>query len=427
MELSVPSKIVTLKAALGYSAIESVGSRIFDFATLWILLNTLPTTDLAQFGLATSALFFFNFIFVAPETALLRYQKKWASEGRLSDNISSFIVFSLIKIAVHYILALSTYWYFGYIHWFIYAVIFSAITQQIQLAEIARIFMRMDLLQDRVAKFELFSKVALCIACLIVFKFPSLKCYFLIYFIWSLIIALCWLKQLADRVNIKFIGVKTAMNNVIESMLGFSFWSHIGGVLTFYIYNSNLLYLHMFSASEVDVALYTAVSKVANLFFVIPMFFQSFIPVVLSNSGMSADVKFRKILLANATLSLMQFIFFLVLGWLLAPFFGVKDVGRGHDFYVLGIIVNVGILLLNFSRPLSTYLLMQSSPRGIIAKVSIPSALLASAVYALGASQAGVYGCAIGSVLAYGFMALMLMTLYLKHKKLSADRVWRAE
>lgn len=427
MELSVPSKIVTLKTALGYSAIESVGSRIFDFATLWILLNTLPTADLAQFGLATSALFFFNLIFIAPETALLRYQKKWATEDHLSDNISSFLLFSLFKIAIHYLLAMSAYWYFGGMHWFIYALIFSAITQHIQLAEIARINMRMDLLQERVAKFELFSKITLCLACLVLFKFSSLECYFFIYFIWSLIIALCWLKQLADRVNVRFIGVKIAMKNVIESMFGFSFWSHVSGVLTFYIYNSNLLYLHMFSASDNDMALYTAVSKVANLFFVIPMFFQSFIPVVLSNSGQNADVRFNKVLLANGALSLMQFVFFIALGWLLAPFFGVKDVGRGHDFYVLGIIVNVGILLLNFSRPLSTYLLIQSAPREIMAKVFIPSAVLASGLYALGSYQAGIYGCAIGSALAYGFMALMLMTLYLKHKKLSADRVWRAE
>ena len=91
MELSIPSKLTSLKKALGFSALESVGSRVFDFVTLWIVLNTLTSNDLALFGLATSALFFFNAIFVAPETALLRFQKNWAANDELSEYISSFL------------------------------------------------------------------------------------------------------------------------------------------------------------------------------------------------------------------------------------------------------------------------------------------------------------------------------------------------
>lgn len=417
MELSVSNKIITLKTALGYSAMESIGSRVFDFATLWIVLNTLPTPDLAQFGLATSALFFFSIIFIAPETALFRYQKEWASEGRLSVNVSSFICFSFIKISIHYALAIGAYFYYAGFNWFVYAVIFSAITQQIQLAEIARIFMRMDLQQERVAKFELFSKLILCLACFMLFKHPSLYNYFIIYFVWSFIIALCWLWQLKGGFKLTFVGIVPSIYNVINSMLGFSLWAHISGILIYYINNSNILYLQLFSVGDDDIALYTVVSRVANLFFVIPMFFQSFIPVVLSNSGGSAESQFKKILLANGALSLAQFLFFLFFGWILAPFFGVKDVGDAKDFYILGLMVNVGILFLNFSRPLGAYLLMQGSPRKIMAFVYIPSAVLASGLYALGASRAGIYGCSIGMALAYGFMSLVVIILYFKHKK----------
>ena len=417
MELSIPSKLTSLKKALGFSALESVGSRVFDFVTLWIVLNTLTSNDLALFGLATSALFFFNAIFVAPETALLRFQKEWAANEELGEYISSFLFFSGIKIFIHYIGAVTIYLYFGNMHWLVYAVIFSTITQQIQLAEIARINMRMDLRQEFVAKFELVSKIVLCSICLVLFKKPSLVLYFFLYLTWSALSALFWILNLSKTINVSFFGVKKSLKNVYESMLGFSLWSHVSGILTFYIYNSNLLFLNFFNATVNSIALYTSVTKVANLFFVIPMFFQSFVPVVLSNSEHSTTQQFRKLLFANGFLSLVQLVFFIVFGFLMAPFFGVKDQQQIHDFYYLGLIVNIGIFLLNISRPLSTFLLIRSHPKRVMFLIFIPSALFATVFYSFGAHQAGVYGCAIGSALTYAFMAVMLIAFYFSHKK----------
>lgn len=405
-----------LKSALGFSALESIGSRVFDFAILWIVLNSLPEADIAKFGLATASIFFFNFFFFAPETALLRNQKEWKRRGELPDYLSAFVRFSTLKLFIHLGLAAVATGVLESAHWLIYAVIFSAITQQIQLAEIVRIYMRMELQQKRVAKFELTSKIVLCGACLWLFKAGSLDIYFGIYFLWSLVVAALWLYQLNKHLKLVPVSIRKSAKLVWTASTGFSFWSHFSGILTFYIYNANVLYLGALNTPTEDVALYTVVSKVANLFFVIPMFFQSFVPVVLSNSGPDSEAKFKKLLLSNAGFSLLQFAFFAILGWWAAPFFGLKDAARTWDFYYLGLIINGGILALNLTRPMSTYLLLNTPPRSVMLLVFVPSAIIASILYGAGSYLAGLLGCAIGSGMAYSFMALMLLIMYTQHR-----------
>lgn len=409
-----------LKSALGFSALETIGSRVFDFAILWILLNSLPESDIAKFGLATASIFFFNLVFFAPETALLRNQKEWKAGGELQSHLSAFVSFSFLKLLIHLALFLLAARVFDQSHWLVYAVAFSAITQQIQLAEIARIYMRMELQQRRVAKFELLSKSALCVACLGLLEGGNLETYFRIYFAWSFFIAALWLHQLNRRVLLKHIGVGASAILIWNSSVGFSFWTHFSGILTFYIYNANILFLGAFNAPTEDIALYTAVSKVANLFFVIPMFFQSFVPVVLSNAGSSGEGQFKKLFFANAAFSLAQFAFFAAVGWWLAPIFGLKDPARIWDFYLLGLIINGGILVLNLTRPLSTYLTLKTPPKKVMQLVFFPSAVIASALYSAGSFYSGVLGCAIGSCITYAFMATMLTAMYAKQRASSS-------
>jgi O-antigen/teichoic acid export membrane protein len=406
-----------LRSALGYSAIESIGSRVFDLAILWIVLNSLPEADIAKFGLATASIFFFNLIFFGPETALLRNQKGWDKCGELSAYLSAFISFSILKLCIHLVLIVCLFSTLDGSHWLVYAVVFSVITQQIQLSEISRIYMRMDLQQRFVARFELSSKFILASACLILFEAGSIETYFAIYYVWSLVVSVLWIRLLSQQQGLQFTGVRTSIGLIWKASIGFSFWTHISGVLTYYIYNVNILFLGAVGASTEDVSLYTVISKVANLFFVIPMFFQSFVPVILSNSGDSSEQKFRKLLLSNAGLSLGQFFFFVVLGLWIGPFFGLKDETRVWDFYYLGLVISSGVLVLNLSRPLSTYLLIKTSPSKVMTQVFIPSAIVASMLYAIGSIYFGILGCAVGAALAYTFLGVMLGIKFIKYRK----------
>lgn len=414
MSSSVSSATIGLKKAFSFSAIESIGSRVFDFIALWIVLNTLPTHDLAKFGVATSSIFFFNLIFFAPETALFKYFKEWKENNKILEYLSSYYQFSCFKLGLHYVLAAITWAYVGD-NWLFYAIIFSLITQNIQLAEISRIFLRLSLQQNRVAKYELISKVILCFSCGLLYLNPSITFYFSVYFLWSLSTALFWLISTNKDNVLKRVPLNLASKNILESSVGFSFWSHISGVLTYFVYNGNLLFLEYYNASVNDLALYTAVNKVANLFFVIPMFFQSFVPVVLS-SEQGDENKFTKLLLVCSLLSICQFIFFLLFGRVLGQFFGVEEL-RVNDFYELGIILCSGILLLNLSRPLSTFLMIKHNPSSMMKLVFIPSAILAFILYAIITNSHGVKGAAIASSVTYLYMSVSLAVIFYLYRK----------
>ena len=407
---------MNFKKILSYSALESIGSRVFDFVTLWIVLNAFNTDDVAKFGVATSAIFIFNLFLITPETSLLKFQKKWAAESVLTKYLSAFISFSFCKISLHYIAASVIYFYSGEFNWLFYAVVFSGIIQQIQAAEIARIIMRMDLRQRQVARFEIVSKFILMLACLVLFIESSIEVYFLIYAVWSIIVTILWLYVLYKKVKFNLIFNKESFGLVWSAMLGYSFWTHISGVMTLFIYNVNVLFLEWLNSSIETLALYIVVNKVANLFFVMPMFLQSFVPVLLANAGDSEDSKFHQLLKVSAMLALAQLVIFSLFGSWIGMFFGVKE-DQITNFYTLGLIISFGIMILNLARPFSTYLLIKSSPAKVMFRVFIPACVMAAIIYPISIIYAGVYGAAYASSSVYVLMALLLMQYYLSYKK----------
>lgn len=403
-----------LRSAFGFSMIESVGSRGFDLITLWLVLNNLPSTDLANFGLATASIVFFNLVFFVPETALLRFQKTWSADGVLNDYLSAYLTFSLLKILFHLLMLAVAIVVLGASNWFIYAVVFSIITQQIQMSEIARISFRMNLRQKFVAVVELLTKLLLCVLCLALLKWPSLYVYFSIFLVWSIAVSVFWTSRLLQVQELRILRVAHVTSLILESMKGFSLWSQINGNLTHYIYNSALLFLGWSAATTEDIALYTVVIKVSNLFFVVPMMAQSFVPVLLANTEPNSEKPFRKLMVSNAVVSLTQFALFAVLGEQLGRVFGLKSDSDLLLFWQLGLVLNLGIFVLNCSRPLSTWLLIKGKPQTVLLAGFLPSAILASILYPMGAYLGGLIGAAICSALVYLFLSTTFFTLRAK-------------
>jgi hypothetical protein len=201
-----------------------------------------------------------------------------------------------------------------------------------------------------------------------------------------------------------------------ESMMGFSLWSHLSGCLTFYIYNSCLLYLELVGSSDADQALYTVVGKVSNLFFVLPMFFQVFVPVVLANASSGSDDKLKKLAIANATISIGQFLFFVFFGDWLGAFFGLDEEGQYREFYMLGLITNSGILILNLIRPYISFLMVRSFPHRVVLYAFGPAALLATILYPLGVWAGGPMGGAVSYAFTNVFLAISFAVLYIAHR-----------
>ena len=303
-----------LKTAFSYSALESIVSRVFDLLILWVVFNALPTEDVALFGVSTSAIFIFNLFFLTPETSLFKFQKRWKMDGVLYKYLSAFFSFSLIKILLHYLLIGCVYVLYDSTNWFFYAVIYSAIVQQVQISEICRIYFRLELQQRKVAIYELIGKGLLLLLVSFLFVQGSISKYYLIYYGWTCVMAVVWLSELRKFESIRISFGSDTLIKIKDSMFGYSLWTHVVGVMTMFIYNSNVLFLEWLGRPLKDVALFTVVNKVANLFFVLPMFIQSFVPVVLANIKDEEKSKLLKLLLINAIVSVGQFVFFVLFG-----------------------------------------------------------------------------------------------------------------
>ncbi|XKE47225.1 hypothetical protein LG302_08895 [Halomonas organivorans] len=406
-----------LKRAFGYSALESVGSRGFDFITLWILLNTLPTVDLADFGLATSVLFIFNFILVVPETSLLKHQKEWGANGTLQQYITTFYYFSLAKCVSLVSLLVLSYLVFGY-DWQVVAIALALGTQLIQAAEIARIYLRMELQQKRVAKVEIVTKSLLAMLCLAQFVYPGLIVYLMIYLGWTFLVACFWALAMLREKQFQPIDWKTFVTCFKSAFLGFSLWQHFSGVITFYLYNIDPLFLKLNEVTTPEIATYTAALKVSNLFFVVPMFLQSFVPVILANAGGKSEHAYQRLVVGNTVLSLLQLLAFVALGAWLAPLFGVTDAAAKTSFYTYGGLICVGVFLLNMARPLSTYLLIRLSPRLLFPQVFIPTLFVSTILFAVLTWRYGAIGCAVASAVAYGIFGALLLVCRMRHSRL---------
>lgn len=413
-----------LKRAISYSAAESIGSRFFDFVTLWIVLNSLGSEDLALFGLATAAIFVFNIFLLSPETALFKYQKTWSSEGSLLDYLGAFVGFSFIKVILSYSLSAAIFLWNGADDWYFYAFLFSVITQNIQMAEIARIYFRMELQQKSVAAFEIKTKLILTISMITLFFYNSVDAYFIIYLLWSTIVACLWLVRLQRSTGFLLVGLKRTWALTLNAFKDYSLWAHISGVMTAYIYGGGVIYLGVLAVSDEKIALFTVVSKVMNLFFVIPMFLQSFVPVVLANSRNGDMSGFYKVAWVSFALSLGQLLFFIFLGKYIGLFFGVSGPDESLEFFTLGTIVCFGIFFLNVFRPLSTYLLIKGSPRRLMVSVFIPSAVIATVVFPLSIYICELQGLAYSISSVYSLMSLFLLIQYvLLAKKRRGDAI----
>lgn len=405
---------MNFRRTLSFSAIESIASRGFDLLILWVVFNSLSTEDVALFGVATASVFIFNFFLLTPETALLKYQKEWLGRSELTEYMSAFFSFSLLKSFLLYFLAISYYIINGEMNWFFYAVVFSLITQKIQMAEICRIYFRMELQQDRVALFEFISKAFLLFCICILFFYPSIKVYFLCYFLWGVMAAFFWLYRLRRFVFFSFSFTQNTFKKLKSAMLGYSLWTHITGVMTLFIYNANVLFLKWLDLPIEDVALFTVVNKVSNLFFVIPMFFQSFVPVLLANGGKGSRLAFNKILIISAAISIFQFLFFLIAGSYLGAIFGIEE-NELSQFYGVGLIMSAGIMVLNISRPLSTFLLVRVKAQRVMLGVFVPSFILALIIYPVSIYLDGINGAAYSALSIYMAMAILLIFGYFKY------------
>lgn len=394
---------------LGYGMLDQIFGRVFDFATLWVVLRTLPDTDLAAYGIATAMLFLFNLVFVAPEASLMRDKKSWVEQGVLTEYLFGFVLFAELRIVIVCVVAAVVGLSVGWDSAYFFACILGLVHQFIQLAELVRLDFRVDLQQKQVFKAEIALKALLLVFVSVMFIRPELRTYLIVFLAWAAIGALYWSWKLKKKHHVGFNLQWQGLNRAWDSLRDFAFWQHLSGVVTYTIYNIDPWVLSWFSTKTETISTYTLALKVSALFFAVPMFLQSMTTILLVNCKTEEHKRstFRKAFVLNAVLSLGQFGVFLIAGEWIGWIFRGENLD-GPLFYELGLYLSVGVVVLNFSRPLIAELILHAPMKRLLVGVYIPALALAFGLYIAFTAGLGAKGCAIASALAYSVFAGLL-------------------
>ena len=398
------------KKSFGFGALEQIVARVFDLATLWVILRTLPEVDLATYGIATSMLFLFHLVLLTPETALIRDKLKWQKENVIKDYHNVFILFSQLKIVFVILITCMTGWIWGLDNPYFVVCVLALVNQLILCAEIARLDYRIDLKQKEIFKFEIIFKLILLCGVLWLFVTPGLLYYLPIYLFWSVLGALFWINKLNHKYG-SFFNIQWNKLYLLKDVLkNFSLWQHFNGVVTYIIYNIDPWVLAWFTLSTSVISLYTVTLKVSALFFMVPMFLQLMTSIMLVNisNQREQEVAFNKMFYLCLIVSIAQFIFFIYFGEWLAILFRGESVNV-EEFIFLGLWINAGVLMLNIVRPFISYLMLNARMKKVLIFGYLPSLVISIVLYIALTAGYSELGCAIASMLSYLVFAVMII------------------
>jgi O-antigen/teichoic acid export membrane protein len=406
----------TFRKTLRYGFLDQVAARIFDFATLWVVLRTLPDQDLAVYGIATALLFIFNLVLVTPETALLRSKKKWLKEETIKDHLKGFILFSQLRIIIVILVTVVMGLLKGWDNTYFYACLFGLSYQFIQLAEISRLDFRTDLQQQHIFRSEIKLKALLLVMVSVLFLQPGFANYLIVFLSWAFISAIYWLLQLKRKHQLTFTFQFNLLGNVWVAFREFSFWQNLSGAITYAMYNIDPWILSMFVIDIATISTYTLALKISALFFMLPMFLQSMAMMLIVNNK-ERDQKertFAKLFTLNAIVSVLQLLFFVIAGeWLGWLFRG--DALQMPIFYEFGLILSAGVFILNIARPLISDLMLHAPMSKLLISVYIPVIVFSFIAYCTLTDLNGAVGCAVASALSYFLFALLLLWQCLRY------------
>lgn len=398
------------RLSLTYGALEQIGVRVCDLLAMWLLMRTLPEADLATYGVATALLFVFSLLLVAPEAALMRDKKRWQAGGVLDSYLSGLLLFAWLRVLVVGVLAGVVAATQGLHQTFTYACLLACGVQLIQVAEVARLEHRVDMAHATVFKVELWAKLGFLACSALMFVQPGLQFYAGIYIGWYLVVALYWHGRLVRKHGLRWIPSWQTLPRAFDALRAFAFWQHLSGVVTYVMYNIDPWVLSRFGTPVSDVALYTAVLKISALFFAVPMFLQNMVTVFLVNSEVGTDrvQRFRKMFVANALISVAQYVFFIVFGaWLATVFRGQH--ASPAAFHELGLIIGLGVLILNLVRPVMADLILHANMRALLLTAYLPALILSACAYVALTAWYGMAGCAWASTLSYTLFAGLIL------------------
>ncbi len=400
-----------------YSFVEKFLSIGTQFILSIILIRLLDREDYGIIGIVIGYFVFVNFLNISIESIILRDHKK------ITENINkyflNFFVFNFIKIFLILILSFVigvTLFQINNDMNFVFAVIS---TTSILIADsiIAPLmtYSTAKFNQKVVTKFTSIRILLNLLFCMGLFFYPTLSFVALKDVIVSVIYIIIWLVFFKNEVNYKLIFSKAHLDFklVKNILLEYSLWTHFTGVVTTFIYKSDIFFLSFFVSLQV-IGDYNIALTAANIATIIPMIigYQNSIAISHADSDKSANDISNIFIKLSLLIGLITLLAFLLLGRF---YLGIMTGQSNNDTiysYMIPIVIGV-IIVKTIASPLVAYVNIKCSVKDLFIHVLLPTFFLTGLTYLIAAFFGGALAVASSNIL-ISVIWLFLLFKYIK-------------
>lgn len=401
---SMKSNIVKNILSSVVEKMVSVGSQLI---VVMVLIRSLTREEYGALGVMVGYFTFLAVINISLETIIIRDHSDY--EEDLPGYFSKFSRFNVIKSVVLIVVSgcvgygLSVYYQNSN---FLFATIclVSVMVADAIVAPIA-IYTSAKFKQEIVTKLNSVRSVLNLMFLIGLWFFPTLKYWAIKEVSVSLVYVGVWLcfacryYRVPLHVLIGF-GVKRD-NFVRKSLLGYSIWTHLNGVVTNFIYRSDTFFLSMFITLS-TIGNYNIALNSANIANILPMIlcYQNGVALSHAKSKEEAHEICNMFFIYSLCLGLLTLVFFVLFGkyyiWFMTGELGQQN--SEINFYMICIVVGL-VIVKAFAGPVVSYITIFGSVKNLVYLVSAPVLVITAVSYFFFAKYYGAYGVALANII----------------------------
>jgi len=394
------NKIVSV---LSFNSLQIVLTKFISLINFAILVRLLSGEEIGIIGLAGGYVALLGFILVAPETIFIRDFKKM--EGKLHEYISSFLQFSAVRGIILFTLLIPVSLFLfqsasdprlgSYFLLLGGATLVSTLTGPFREAFYG--FFR----QGRITQVDVLTSILLLLSMIFLFFSRDVITYGWLQFFSAVVGVSLWYFTAVKHLHFRFIShVKLKLS--LDALRGFAFWNHLSGSVVKLVYQIDIVILGFFAALS-GVGSYSVALTLANVFFLFPQMVQKVLSLSFSQlPNERVSLLFGVGVRYNTILSLLQWIGFVFLGWVLMQ---IVQPENPDNVLAYGLYITAGVAIINVARPWIALSLSRVSPRKIFFELYLIPSLAAVPIYAYAASVGGALGVAQANVITFSILS----------------------
>lgn len=398
--------------------LQSLVEKFFTIGTQLILsillVRLLSREDYGNIGVVAGFYVFINFFNISLESIILKDHNDYSKN--LNKYFFNFLIFNIFKSLIFILLSTGIAIILVKLHnnyMFVYSIISITITLIADsfVAPIL-IYSTSTFKQNIVTRIAIIRSMINLVLSLGLFIFPTLIYVAIKDAIISFLYIVFWgiyskkIINYTEVFNIYNLDIKF----IKDSLLGYSLWTHLNGVVTSFIYKSDTFFLSFFVNLSI-IGDYNIALTSANVANIIPMIFgyQNSIALSHSKDNKHANEISNVFIRISLYIGIITLLCFTVLGKLyLRIITGQQEVELIYT-YMIPIVIGL-VLVKTFASPLNAYINIKGSVKSLFGTVLVPVCSLTAFLYFINAKFFGPLGVSITNIL----VAIVWLLLMIK-------------